>query len=56
MLKSKKPTLMSFRPLGIPVMRDRAAQALAKAALEPEWEAKFEANSFGFRPGRSAVR
>jgi RNA-directed DNA polymerase len=42
------------RPLGIPTMRDRAAQALAKAALEPEWEAKFEGNSYGFRPGRSA--
>jgi RNA-directed DNA polymerase len=42
------------RPLGIPTMRDRAAQALAKAALEPEWEAQFEANSYGFRPGRSA--
>ncbi|MDJ0534141.1 MAG: hypothetical protein QNJ70_16925 [Xenococcaceae cyanobacterium MO_207.B15] len=35
-------------------MRDRAVQALAKAALEPEWEAKFENNSYGFRPGRSA--
>ncbi len=35
-------------------MRERATQALAKAALEPEWEAKFERNSFGFRPGRSA--
>jgi RNA-directed DNA polymerase len=22
-------------------------------ALEPEWEAKFEPNSYGFRPGRS---
>jgi RNA-directed DNA polymerase len=42
------------RPLGIPVMRDRAAQALAKSALEPEWEAKFEPNSYGFRPGRGA--
>ena len=42
------------RPLGIPVMRDRAIQALAKAALEPEWEAKFEPNSYGFRPGRGA--
>ncbi|MGK7948441.1 MAG: group II intron reverse transcriptase/maturase [Xenococcaceae cyanobacterium] len=42
------------RPLGIPVMRDRAVQALAKTALEPEWEAKFEGNSYGFRPGRSA--
>ena len=35
-------------------MRDRAAQALAKAVLEPEWESKFEGNSYGFRPGRSA--
>ena len=41
------------RPLGIPVMQDRAKQALVKAALEPEWEAKFEPNSYGFRPGRS---
>src|SRR5262249_8782333 len=32
---------------------DRGTQALAKMALEPEWEAKFEPNSFGFRPGRS---
>jgi len=42
------------RPLGIPTMRDRAQQALVKLALEPEWEAKFEPNSYGFRPGRSA--
>ena len=41
------------RPLGIPVMEDRAKQALVKSALEPEWEARFEPNSFGFRPGRS---
>ncbi len=42
-----------LRPLGIPVMHDRAIQALVKAALEPEWEARFEPNSYGFRPGRS---
>jgi len=42
------------RPLGIPVMLDRAAQAVVKNALEPEWEARFEATSYGFRPGRSA--
>jgi RNA-directed DNA polymerase len=41
------------RPLGIPTMHDRALQALAKLALEPEWEARFEPNSYGFRPGRS---
>jgi RNA-directed DNA polymerase len=49
-----KPGKNEKRPLGIPVMRDRAAQALAKAALEPEWEVRFEENSYGFRPGRSA--
>ncbi len=42
------------RPLGIPVMFDRAQQALVKLVLEPEWEARFEANSYGFRPGRGA--
>src|SRR5207237_9249494 len=49
-----KPGKNEQRPLGIPVMIDRACQALAKQALEPQWEAKFEANSYGFRPGRSA--
>ncbi len=34
-------------------MRDRALQALVKIALEPEWEAKFEPHSYGFRPGRN---
>jgi RNA-directed DNA polymerase len=41
------------RPLGIPTINDRALQALVKIALEPEWEAFFEPNSYGFRPGRS---
>jgi RNA-directed DNA polymerase len=41
------------RPLGIPTMYDRALQTLVKQALEPEWEARFEPNSYGFRPGRS---
>jgi RNA-directed DNA polymerase len=40
------------RPLGIPVLLDRCHQARAKNALEPEWEARFEARSYGFRPGR----
>jgi len=34
-------------------MYERALQGLVKLALEPEWEAKFEPNSYGFRPGRS---
>lgn len=41
------------RPLGIPVLLDRAHQALVKLAVEPQWEARFEADSYGFRPGRS---
>jgi RNA-directed DNA polymerase len=41
------------RPLGIPTIRNRVAQAMVKNALEPSWEARFEPNSFGFRPGRS---
>ena len=40
------------RPLGIPVLVDRALQAQVAAALEPEWEARFEPKSYGFRPGR----
>lgn len=41
------------RPLGIPTVEDRAKQALCRLALEPEWEARFEADSYGFRPGRN---
>jgi RNA-directed DNA polymerase len=48
-----KPGKAEKRPLGIPTMSDRALQCLVKLALEPEWEAKFEPNSYGFRPGRS---
>src|SRR6266498_1740976 len=40
------------RPIGIPVVGDRVLQALVSAALEPEWEARFEPKSYGFRPGR----
>jgi RNA-directed DNA polymerase len=48
-----KPGTQEKRPLGIPTIKERALQALVKLALEPEWEARFEVNSFGFRPGRS---
>ncbi len=41
------------RPLGIPTIKNRVAQAIVKNALEPVWETRFEANSYGFRPGRS---
>ena len=48
-----KPGKSEYRKLGIPTLRDRAKQALAKLALEPQWEALFAPNSYGFRPGRS---
>lgn len=48
-----KPGKDEKRPLGIPTIKDRAIQALAKMTMEPQWEAKFESNSYGFRPGRS---
>jgi RNA-directed DNA polymerase len=48
-----KPGRDEKRPLGIPVMRDRAKQKLVELALDPEWEARFEPNSYGFRKGRS---
>jgi RNA-directed DNA polymerase len=41
-----------LRALGVPVIADRSLQARALSALEPEWEARFEPKSYGFRPGR----
>jgi RNA-directed DNA polymerase len=49
----EKPGKKDKRPLGIPIIEDRAKQALCLLAIEPEWEARFEPNSYGFRPGRS---
>jgi RNA-directed DNA polymerase len=40
------------RPLGIPVIADRAQQNRVRNALAPQWEARFESRSYGFRPGR----
>lgn len=37
----------------LPVLMDRCHQARTKNALEPEWEARFEPRSYGFRPARS---
>lgn len=41
------------RPLGIPTIKDRVLQLIVVNSLEPEWEAKFEHSSYGFRPSRS---
>jgi RNA-directed DNA polymerase len=41
-----------LRPLGIPTIKDRVYQNVVKLALEPQWEARFEPASYGFRPKR----
>jgi RNA-directed DNA polymerase len=43
------------RPLGIPTVRDRVVQMAAKLVLEPIFEADFEPNAYGYRPGRGAL-
>jgi RNA-directed DNA polymerase len=43
------------RPLGIPTIRDRVVQSAAKLVLEPIFEADFEDNAYGYRPGRSGA-
>ncbi|MGH2728765.1 MAG: group II intron reverse transcriptase/maturase [Actinomycetota bacterium] len=45
-----------MRPLGIPTVRDRIAQAAAKCVLEPIFEADFLPSSYGYRPKRSATQ
>jgi RNA-directed DNA polymerase len=43
-----------IRPLGIPTVADRVAQAVVKMVLEPRVEVVFHPNSYGYRPGKSA--
>lgn len=43
------------RPLGIPTVSDRIAQAVVKGYLEPELEKHFHPDSYGYRPGKSAL-
>jgi len=43
------------RPLGIPTVEDRVAQTVVKRYLEPGLEKVFHPDSYGYRPGRSAV-
>jgi len=43
------------RPLGIPTVADRIAQEVVRRYLEPLLEPKFHLDSFGYRPGRSAI-
>jgi len=43
------------RPLGIPTVADRIAQEVARRYLEPYLEPVFHTDSYGYRPGRSAI-
>ena len=43
------------RILGVPTVADRVAQTVVKAILEPMLEPVFDVNSYGYRPGRSAL-
>src|SRR6202162_659460 len=43
------------RKLGIPTVADRIAQQVVKARLEPELEPLFHTDSYGYRPGKSAL-
>ena len=49
----KRGSSTDKRPLGLPPQADRARQTLVRQALEPAWEAKCSAHTYGFRPGRS---
>lgn len=43
------------RPLGIPTVADRIAQMVVKRYLEPEVDKHFHPDSYGYRPGKSAL-
>ncbi len=44
------------RPLGIPTVGDRVAQMVVKMVFEPELEPIFHPDSYGYRPGKSAIQ
>lgn len=44
-----------IRPLGIPTVADRVAQTVGKRVLEPRGEPHCHPDSYGYRPGRSAL-
>jgi RNA-directed DNA polymerase len=45
-----------IRPLGVPTVSDRIAQTVVKQVLEPELERHFHPDSYGYRPGKSALQ
>ena len=50
-----KPGGVGERPLGIPTVADRCAQEVVRRYLQRHLEPIFHADSYGYRPGRSAI-
>ncbi|MCP3681905.1 MAG: group II intron reverse transcriptase/maturase [bacterium] len=46
----------STRVLGVPTVADRIAQTVVKSRLEPRIDPLFHEDSYGYRPGRSAIK
>jgi RNA-directed DNA polymerase len=55
MVEIPKPEGRGVRILGVPTVADRIAQTVVQRYLEPIVEPKFHENSYGYRPGRSAL-
>ncbi len=55
MVEIEKPGGRGARVLGVPTVADRIAQTVAAMVLEPEVEPVFHPDSYGYRPGRSAL-
>lgn len=55
MVEIEKPGGRGVRVLGVPTVADRIAQTVAAMVLEPEVEPIFHPDSYGYRPGRSAL-
>jgi RNA-directed DNA polymerase len=56
MVEIPKPDGQGVRVLGVPTVADRIAQTVAKQYLEPKVELIFHPDSYGYRPGRSALQ
>ncbi len=55
MVEIPKPGGKGVRVLGVPSVADRIAQTVAAMVLEPEVEKIFHPDSYGYRPGKSAL-
>jgi len=56
MVEIPKPGGRGVRILGVPTVADRIAQTVVKMYLEPQVEPIFHPDSYGYRPGRSALQ